>query len=139
MLTTFFQKTHANLHYIVQWHLIFFVLFLVPGQPTGIKAIVHGSRSISVYWKDPSYQGSGLDGYQVQYKSEGVVFKMPAEFGSKSLNLTTLSPFTNYSIAVLARSFGGLGPPSEPVYAVTLEDSKLSYTSSCFCMEHKFY
>lgn len=50
---------------------------------------------------------------------------MPAEFGSKSFNLTTLSPYTNYSITVLARSFGGLGPPSEPIYAVTLEDSKL--------------
>ncbi len=106
----------------------------MPGQPLNLTAEAKSSRSILVTWKNPVFHGNGLDGNEVQYKSQIGSFKKASEFGLTSNLLQNLNPFTNYTINVLAKSFGGLGPPSEPIYCMTMEDSEyISQTVFCCC------
>jgi len=94
----------------------------VPGQITYVRTTTIDSQSIAVSWKNPVYLGNGLDGYQVNYKDSGSWKKQPVEFGQNRTVLSGLSPYTTYTFTVSAKSFSGLGPPSEPIQARTLED-----------------
>eukprot|EP00794_Sanderia_malayensis_P007839 gene7839-8688_t len=95
----------------------------VPGQPFNVSAVPQSSKSIQVSWKNPVYKGNGLDGYEVQYNSKRGSLKKESEFGVTQNLLQGLHPYTNYTINVLAKSFGGLGPPSEPIHCMTLQDA----------------
>lgn len=96
----------------------------MPGQITDVKSVSAESKSISVSWSDPVYHGNGLDGYEVQYKADGSWMKKQVEFGQKRAVLSGLSPYTTYTITVSAKSFSGLGPPSEHTQATTKEASE---------------
>lgn len=89
-----------------------------------MKARAIGARNISVSWNDPVYEGNGLDGYEVEYEAKGISDKKPVDFGHHRIVLSGLSPYTLYTIKVSAKSFGGNGPPSEPIQAITFEASK---------------
>eukprot|EP00794_Sanderia_malayensis_P011627 gene11627-12825_t len=93
----------------------------VPGQPFNVSAVPQSSKSIQVSWKNPVYKGNGLGGYEVQYKSKRGSLKNESEFGVTQNLLQGLHPY--YTINVLAKSFGGLGPPSEPIHCMTLQEA----------------
>ena len=99
------------------------MLSLVPGQVTDVKAVAKSSKSVQLSWKSPEYRGNGLDGYEIEYTASGRGGSRKAvAFGSEIDVVSGLRPFTNYTFRVSAKSFSGVGPPSEPVVAKTLED-----------------
>ncbi|GFY57996.1 down syndrome cell adhesion molecule-like protein Dscam2 [Trichonephila inaurata madagascariensis] len=76
-------------------------------------------------------EADSVDGYYVGYKShsktEPYNFKATnsSQFTNQFIEITALSPLTDYSVIVQAYNGRGAGPPSEPVIVKTLEFGKL--------------
>ena len=135
------SKLCALVHYSYPWPSKFNFLpylFVVPGQITYVRTTTIDLQSIAVSWKNPVYLGNGLDGYEVNYKDSGSWKKQPVKFGQNRTVLSGLSPYTNYTFTVSAKSFSGLGPPSEPTQARTLEESELTPLPRVFLLTFYF-
>ena len=86
--------------------------------------------SVLVQWRNISCVelNSAPAGYTIHYRSESGVGDwntINTESSITTLNITGLSPYTNYSIKVaVVNTLRDMGPFSSPVSVQTLEDSK---------------
>ncbi|XP_064480703.1 cell adhesion molecule DSCAM-like isoform X2 [Ornithodoros turicata] len=102
------------------------------GPPTAVSLYTTGSQSLKVTWRPPSkdhHHGTIL-GYYVSYRvadGESPAIKQVdarngnSSHGLETTYLTNLRRLTKYGVMVQAYNGAGKGPPSEEVYATTLE------------------
>ena len=64
-------------------------------------------------------------------QQEEPVLGVPVDGNETSLELNNLEPYAVYKIAVAARTAGGLGPASDPVYGGTKWADCFSVVFSC--------
>ena len=109
---------------------LFYINFLGPGSPpSNVSANVLTSTSILVFWDivPPVDQNGVITEYEVVYVPQEDFMgrigrnstRVPA--GSRSLTLSGLEEYVNYSISVQAFTVVGGGPNSEPITRLTLE------------------
>ena len=86
---------------------------LEPSPVTGLRTVASSSESIIVTWDLPEYPNGPLTGYMIYYKRSNVTSSPPRSdrTGYESVmvpgtqteyNITMLTPFTNYSIFIVA-------------------------------------
>ncbi len=80
---------------------------MIPGKPVSIKTISK-ARQIQVIWDPPKINQGAVKSYQIQYwqKEEGTQSKseVTVSQNERSLPLTSLSPYTKYTIRVYSRN-----------------------------------
>jgi len=84
-----------------------------PNPPRSLKA-VHGSlTTIILSWDEPSaYNGPGVTGYEIEYKTSGNYTKLPATGITKSFVHSELIEGTQYTYRVFAINSIGASSPS---------------------------
>lgn len=104
--------------------LSWFISFLpVPGDaPTAIAVSSLGPRSILVIWAPPTLPNGAIIGYTIYYSPPQSNVMVGV---ATSHNLTRLSPHTEYSIRVSARTSAGEGPLSPGQRVSTEQDGEL--------------
>ena len=101
-------------------------------EPTAAPENVRGhnssSTSILVMWDDvPAADQNGIIlTYTITYQSltENHNGNVAVNYPDYKRNLTLLRKFVNYSITVFASTVKGDGPPSNPIFVITDQDSK---------------
>ena len=108
------------------------LVFTAPSAAPEFLQSSETSTSILVQWRTVSCVELNSDpaGYSVHYRSEsggGDWNTISTEASVTTLNITGLTPYTNYSITVaVVNSLGDMGPYSSPISVQTLEDCKFS-------------
>ena len=113
------------------------LLHIDPLAPVNALVVNTTSTTIFVAWEPPLMPNGIVLGYNVTYRglatpnavgptfAEGMIIAVM----NTSVELSSLSPGSNYSIRVTAFTTVGEGPPSEDVRTATNEDSKLCFLS----------
>ncbi|KAJ1524379.1 hypothetical protein ONE63_010879 [Megalurothrips usitatus] len=103
-----------------------------PTAPVGVEVLEAGSRWLSLGW---SPEGSGATHHVLQFRRDPSGTAGPADSPTPWYNVTVsggsgryaklsgLDPATAYVVRVLAANEVGVGPPSEPVAAQTLQEA----------------
>lgn len=84
---------------------------MIPGKPENIKTIAK-ARQIQVDWDPPLSNPGAVNSYQIQYWEKGddqepipiKSVRKKVSHTDRSLQLTSLSPYTEYTIRVYARN-----------------------------------
>ena len=99
------------------------------GAPENVRGQTISSTSILVMWDEvPADQRNGIiTGYTIIYHSEkgydnGIV---DVNGSVRHKILANLKEYVNYKIKVFASTAIGDGPPSDPIFVTTDQDSKL--------------
>ena len=94
--------------------------------PTDVKSIAHSSTTIKLLWKAPLKQGQNgvITGYDVEITAvSSSYFAKQSVGGSYDLyTFKNLKPHREYSLRVAAKTQAGVGPFSEPITELTLQD-----------------
>ena len=89
------------------------------------------ARSMTVSWDEVpcSGQNGPITGYLLYYTNTRFsdTVNITGE-DNRQFNLTTLTPYTNYTVTVIAYNDGGTGPASKEVIQQTAEAGKLVTT-----------
>lgn len=96
--------------------------------PLNVTGEFNDSRSLNISWTPPPFldQNGIITGYNVTYERADVsdsVTELSAT--DRFILIADLTPFTNYSVRVAARTAVGAGPFSPPITVQTDSDSKL--------------
>ncbi|CAG0897788.1 unnamed protein product, partial [Darwinula stevensoni] len=101
----------------------------VPSEsPVGVRCRAEDPHKMKVSWKPAkaSRINGILKGYRVVYEISrdvhGKLIRESQVFEREEATLEDLHPDTNYTVAVLAFNGRGEGPPSDPIYCLTLPD-----------------
>jgi len=91
---------------------------IAPNPPRSLKA-VHGSpTTIILSWNEPSsYNGPGVTGYEIEYKTSGNYTKLPATGITKSFVHSELIEGTQYTYRIFAINSIGASSPSNTASA----------------------
>lgn len=115
-----------------------------PSAPSGVEVVEVGSRWLSLVW---AVDGSGATHHVIQFRREpssavdadsGAAAALPPQIaqhsawhnvtvqggGQRAARVTALEPATTYAVRVLAANEVGVGPPSSPVTAQTLQEGQ---------------
>ena len=96
--------------------------------PENVRGHNSSSTSILVMWDDvPAADQNGIIlTYTITYESltENHTGNVTVNYPHRQGNLTGLREFVNYSITVFASTVKGDGPPSNPIFVITDQDSK---------------
>ena len=87
-------------------------------------AEVMGPRSVCVAWEPPSTPNGVIVAYTLYYSDEVDTSNITIAGELTSHELDMLSPYTNYSIAVAARTSAGEGPSSNSTRVRTDQDGE---------------
>ena len=94
--------------------------------PVDVTTIAHSSTTIKLLWKAPLKQGQNgvITGYDVEITAvSSSHFAKQSVGGSYDLyTFTNLKPHREYSLLVAAKTQAGVGPFSEPITELTLQD-----------------
>ena len=97
---------------------------LVPLPPTDLKAVKMKTKSITVSWV-PRGTHMYITSYQVSITPhDGSEHLHDVAGNTSTTELTSLTPRTEYTIRVRAKSEAGCGDYSEPIVVTTPEDGK---------------
>ena len=76
---------------------------IVPNPPRSLKALPGGPTTIILSWNEPStYNGPGVTGYEIEFKTSGNYTKLPAIGTGKSFVHDGLIPDTQYTYRAYA-------------------------------------
>ena len=119
-----------------------FYLFLAPSSaPQNVLVNVSSSRSIQLSWDPPvtGEQNGILLQYhvivmetEIQYLGNGMVLSQPGVNRNRTYNVSEgrtqlidmLHPSYNYTVRIAAATVVGIGPFSDPITVMTLEDGE---------------
>ena len=94
--------------------------------PVDVTSIAHSSTTIKLLWKAPLKQGQNgvITGYDVEITAvSSSYFAKQSVGGSYDLyTFTNLKPHREYSLRIAAKTQAGVGPFSEPITELTLQD-----------------
>ena len=92
----------------------------VPERPVDLMAIEIQSRFIVINWTEPHDNNAPISGYYI-FVNDITIMHSSIE---TKYNITELSPYTNYTISVLAFNTIGNSSVSEEIVHQTLEDGE---------------
>ena len=105
------------------------VHFLVApsGPPTNLEASYITSTGAEINWEPPpnTEQNGDITSYTLLVISTQTNQIMSLSTSATSFNLTSLAPYTVYSVAVSANTSAGMGPFTTYTIFQTFEDGKL--------------
>lgn len=112
-------------------HLFVCLFVSVPSVPLAVSVSPEGMlRSLLVTWSEPLPLNAPTVNYTVFVGQVGMSpgDRMEYRTGPDELSFLVpgLSPYTNYSVSVMACSMAGCGPESDPIIQVTLEEGTKS-------------
>ncbi len=109
------------------------VLILAPDSPPiNVSARTTSPNSISVEWDEVNFidRNGIITQYDILYDPQqnfsGRIMIGSVDTTGRTINLTLLEAYVNYTIFVRANTFVGAGPYSAPITILTMEDSKES-------------
>jgi len=127
------------------------LLYVVPTDPPlNVRLSVKSSNSIMLSWEPPSSeeQNGLLVQYhmivmetQILYLDNGTVISQMGDNFNRTYNISEgrtqlidmLHPNYNYTVRIAAATVVGIGPFSDPITVMTLEDGELfRFTGSCY-------
>lgn len=109
--------------------------------PNEVECKTLTSQTIHVNWLAPPYESIPIYGYKVIYAPSELWHDAQEKLVSDTDNSTLeiflhdLKKSTNYTIQVLATSYGGDGVPSSPIHCRTDRDGGLQMNSNQTCVE----
>ncbi|CAL4164971.1 unnamed protein product, partial [Meganyctiphanes norvegica] len=96
----------------------------VPGSPHGLQVSKRGSRTLTVNWLSPNTASNNINKFIIQYMvktgmswSDTESINVSGE--TTTVELSSLSPATQYLLRVQASNHLGASPPSEPLQVST--------------------
>ena len=112
-------------------HIYDYVVFTLSAVPTSsVSNITISSveaRSMTVSWDEVPCSGQNglISGYLLYYTNTTFSETVNITGGdNRQYNLTTLTPYTNYTVTVIAYNDGGTGPTSNEISQKTVEAGK---------------
>ena len=87
----------------------------LPGQPAAPSATSVSTHVIDISWTAPSDTGTGITGYNVQWRVAGKLPKNEKLITGSMTATLDVTPYTEYDIQVRAYNEKGNGPWSLPL------------------------
>ena len=82
----------------------------VPSSPAFLNVTVAGPHTITLTWSPPTQPNGTILAYTISYQGGGMEDIVVVGGNESWVNLTSLTPYTNYTLSVSANTSAGEGP-----------------------------